>query len=265
VLPLLVSIGGGAHSSAISLGADLSDCRSSLRVGPVQCETVPTATNAALLHGEMNVPPTSGKSGEDAIEAFLANYGKPPREAVRALLDPTDENIRALLRKREETIAVASYLAERMSEIRQLESASDGPAASRLTDSSLMGLRITLFERPGQDKVESTLDAMRALADDFPLLKLQVGLVGNETARELRSLVSRLPPSLTAKFVRPEECNSSVLPFIRIEDLRTGKAAEFDATDADRDTLQRVIAGLRRPRAQRPAAPTLQDDGADSP
>jgi hypothetical protein len=51
---------------------------------------------------------------ESEVEASLAQWGKPPREAIRALLDPSDENVAALLKFQADSVARARRLAERM-------------------------------------------------------------------------------------------------------------------------------------------------------
>ena len=58
--------------------------------------------------------PMIGGVSDDDIQAFLANHGKPPIEAVRALLNPTDENIRALVAQKKRQLLIAAYVAERL-------------------------------------------------------------------------------------------------------------------------------------------------------
>lgn len=53
------------------------------------------------------------------VAAFLADYGKPPREAVRALLDPTDENIAAWMQAQQKTLAISAYVAQRLTALQE--------------------------------------------------------------------------------------------------------------------------------------------------
>ncbi len=258
-----VALSGGSNSagaassaglSTISSGVDISDCRSSLRVGPVHCTDAAgsrpigsQAADPADLAGQ-------GAANDAAIDAFLASYGKPPREAVRALLDPSDENIRALLQKREETIAVASFLAERMSELRNLEHAPSLRATGGPAGPPMLQVRITLYERPGQDAVEPAIESIRSRVERFPLLKAQVGLVGEKTPREPRALIARIPAPLTVRTVRPEDCNAAALPFVRLEDLRSGRILELDAAGIDRESLEMEIGNLKEAGEKAPGA-----------
>lgn len=96
-------------SAAGDPGPRIVDCHSALRPGWTRCATLAQQAQAVAR-----------KQGLDAnVAAFLANYGKPPQEAVRALLDPTDDNIRAWIRTQEKTLAVAAYVAQRMTALQQ--------------------------------------------------------------------------------------------------------------------------------------------------
>jgi hypothetical protein len=103
----------------LQAGATAPDCRSALHVGPVQCAGDPTRTDserAAAL--------------ERAVDAYLANFGKPPREAVRALLDPSDRNIELWAQEQRRTLAIAAFAAARLTAIQQ-DSAGPPPARPR--------------------------------------------------------------------------------------------------------------------------------------
>ena len=103
-LALLVSARVCAGQASLAPGAHASDCASALRIGIVSCR--------ATRNGAARADPTEAR-----VEAFLQQYGKPPREAVRALLDPTDENIAAWLRVQRRTVSIAAYVAGRMTEL----------------------------------------------------------------------------------------------------------------------------------------------------
>jgi hypothetical protein len=59
-----------------------------------------------------------------AIDAYLAAYGKPPRAAVRALLDPSDENVAALLAEQSRQELRAARVAARLTRLRERQSVS---------------------------------------------------------------------------------------------------------------------------------------------
>jgi len=236
--------------NALRPGADLADCRSALRTGPTACTDGPaTADTAAGEEGgapshpvDLAVPPL-----EAQVDAFLASFGKPPREAIRALLDPSDAHILAMARKQDETLAIAAYVAARMTQLQRQGAMSAAPgsgaAAPDLPD--LMQMSVTLYHRPDDVQAQPALKALQDLAQEVPALRAQVALVGEFTAQQLRREVARVAAPLTARAVRPDECAADALPFLRIEDLRFRRMREVDARDLAPADLRRLIAALR--------------------
>lgn len=100
-------------------GPRIADCESALRPGWTRCTTAAQRVLNGLRKQRLDAE----------ISAFLAGYGKPPREAVRALLDPTDDNIRAWIRAQRKTLSVAAYVAQRMTALQQ-ENSPDGAATT---------------------------------------------------------------------------------------------------------------------------------------
>jgi len=94
------------------------DCRSALRVGPVSCpDESPRAR--ALRTAAL----------ERSVDAYLSNFGKPPREAVRALLDPSDANIEAWARQQQDLLTLAARVAARLTEAQaRIAAQGGGPA-----------------------------------------------------------------------------------------------------------------------------------------
>ncbi len=90
-------------------GPRITDCRSALRPGWTRCATPAQQAWAVMRQHRI----------DERISAFLADYGKPPRYAVRALLDPTDDNIRAWIRAQQKTLAAAAYVARRMTALQR--------------------------------------------------------------------------------------------------------------------------------------------------
>jgi hypothetical protein len=184
---------------------------------------------------------------EGQVEAFLADYGKPPREAVRALLEPTDANIRALLRKQEETMAVAAYVAARMTELQQHGSSRERtrPESPAYDPAALLQMRVTLFEQAHDPDAADALSALRALALDLPDLQAQVSLVGTLRTQDLRAQIAGIPAPLTAAAIGMQDCDRAVLPFLRIEDLRQRRVRDIDARGITQPRLRAAIAALR--------------------
>jgi hypothetical protein len=142
VVPALLALAALAQACAAQAslvpGAPPGDCRSALRVGIVACQ----ATDAAAAQSGP-APAAARAVSEAQVDAFLQQWGKPPREAVRALLDPSDENILAWIGSQRSTLSVARYVATRMTELQArtddhrataaapaVNPAATGPAAS---------------------------------------------------------------------------------------------------------------------------------------
>jgi hypothetical protein len=254
LLALPASAQGGATSAAayvLEPGADLSDCRSALRAGPSRCAGSTVASAPAASGSPLAVQ--AGESGNAAdrleaqVDAYLAGFSKPPREAVRALLDPSDTNIRAMVRKQDETLAVAAYVAARMTQI-QRESAQAQPPGDSMPAAdlpALMQMSVTLFQRLGDAEAQPVRDALRALAQEVPALHAQVALVGIFSAQELRAALANVGAPLAAIAVRPDACAVEALPFLRIEDLRFRQVREIEARQLSSGQIHSLIVALR--------------------
>jgi hypothetical protein len=233
-----------AQLSSLATGADSSDCRSAMRLGPIRCDSLVEFRSVAGERGSLQDKVRgSDAATEVQIDAFLSNYGKPPREAVRALLDPSDSNVRALLRKQEETLAVATFLASRLSELRRKArtGANFGNRDSLATTVELARMRVRLFEKPGDPEAAIALKSLQSLAAASPALLAEVDLVAGSDAVGLAQEISKVPAPLQAAGIAPDDCVADELPFVRIEDLRSGRIAELDARDASADRLQAAI------------------------
>jgi hypothetical protein len=123
---LVVATGCAMAQETLVPGARSGDCRSALQLGIASCPRVIAApARMAADQGAGTAAPEltrvsagtapGGAPVTDAqIDAFLQQYGKPPKEAVRALLDPSDDNILAWLHARRRTLELARYVADRM-------------------------------------------------------------------------------------------------------------------------------------------------------
>ena len=252
-------------ADALTRGADLSDCRSALQVGPAHCRA-PTAPGNDGAGGEAG----SGSSGwaggsssaaeqmalEARVDAFLAAYGKPPREAVRALLDPSDAHIRAYLQKRQETLAVAAYVASRMTALQEaqaatLASSSVKPSAAAARDpAAFQQLRVWLVREGGDADGQDAQEPLRALVRQFPAIQAGVSLVGDFSARALRQEVTAIGPLLSVRVVAADAVDEQSLPYVQIEDLRERRVAIVSARSL---TLERLVGRILALRQEAPA------------
>jgi len=188
---------------------------------------------------------SSAQQMESRIDTYLANYGKPPREAVRALLDPSDDNIRALLAQQEKTLSLAGYVAARMTAFKQDSTAlsegigpRDGPSFGRM--------RISLHQSARDTSTRTTLRALAELVRSVPALQAGVALAGPLDSAQLSDAVGRIDPALSVTPAPKEPVDTLRMPFLRIEDLQNGTAYDFDAHDWNVDQIREAVIAVRR-------------------
>jgi hypothetical protein len=249
----MLMIAGHAQGVAVlDAGADLSDCHSALRVGPSVC---PAAMVAA---GRDDGPSPAGVTTsvprdplEREIDSFLSSYGKPPREAVRALLDPSDAHIAAMLAKQQETLAIAAYVANRMTAIQaQARGATaDARASAAREAASLAQMRSTLLLHAADPDAEGAADALRVAVDRIPSLQARVVLAGRLAPQRLRAMIARLDPRFTVEMVPDPAPDRSfdelALPVLLIEDLRSHRTMAISAAGVTAADLLEAMKALR--------------------
>jgi hypothetical protein len=230
---LVVALRGAAATSPVLVpGVTPSDCDSVLKVGLVSCRA-----RAAESHLTVSIT-------EAQISDYLSQYGKPPREAVRAMLDPTDANIAAWIRKQRQLISVATYVASRMTEIQSSLDAGGPhnmpPTTTELA--SMFQMRVTVFL---SDFNESSLRALRSV-QKFVLLYPSIDGRLVRVAPDNLGTLSRvafdtfLPLSVVSSgYIGPE------LPAIRLEDLRSGLSRWLPGTEVTPEFIRDQIVALR--------------------
>jgi hypothetical protein len=189
---------------------------------------------------------------DDRIDAYLANYGKPPREAIRALLEPSDDNIRDFLRMQNEKLAIVAYVARRMNELRNSELSPTAPRREpgHLPDGAYPQMRVYLLQRARDPAAVPAMHALRNLNLRLPEVQAGVLLVGSISPRELRNEIARIDVPLSVAVVSPEattmdQSDVDRLPLVRIEDLRNKRTVMMDARNVSEDQLLLRIAALR--------------------
>jgi hypothetical protein len=240
-------------------GADLTDCGSALHVGPQYCEQYLTRTETPVSIADTR----EAREMEDRVDAYLANFGKPPREAVRALLDPSDHNIRELLRMQQEKLALVAYVAARMT---ALQTSEGRPLNLAQTDpSAFLQMHISLVQRPRDPDARAALHALRDLARQVPALQAGVTIVGHFESAQLRGEITGIDTPLSVAVATPDSVAADQLPFLRIDDLRNQRVLVLDArTLTSADQLRETIVALRANAAQGTAqrVPGPADQGA---
>ena len=210
------------------------DCRSALRVGFVICgERTPESDTPQPI-------------SEAQVTEYLVNYGRPPREAVRALLDPSDRNIAAWIRKQRQIISIAAYVATRMTEMQSHLDAN--PADTTVMPVSqfpaMVQMRATLFLNAASASSEQAAHALQQVVSRYPSIDariVQVGLRAEERPPRQLELDTMLPVSITA----PETVNNIPLPSLLIEDMKYRTALRLDADNITAQHICNEIVALR--------------------
>jgi hypothetical protein len=201
------------RTEPLQAGSDANACENMLAPGPMElCHRAQSALPAVpavltpklpkpsapeplslALPSETHPPnkslPIGGVSEED-IDTFLANHGKPPREAVRALLNPTDANIRAMSAAQTRQIVNAVYVAERQAALNR-----DGKAARTLPPRELytvlphfLGMQLTLYIAPNCEPCTSAVADFRRLLDNYPVLQGRLAVIAERDEAVITAL-----------------------------------------------------------------------------
>jgi len=231
----------GASTSTLTVQAVLApgalpaDCRSALRIGIVIC-------------GQPALEKDHDQSVSEAqVREYLTNYGKPPREAVRALLEPSDTNIAAWLRKQREVISIASYVAARMTE---MQSQIDGDPQSLLPlplskESALIQMRVTLYLNATRANSRQAIQALQTVVARYPSVDGRLVQVGSPVDPFPSSMATKLDTVLPISVVASDAFDGVAIPTLLIEDLRTGRTRHIDASAITSQQICDQIVALR--------------------
>lgn len=225
---------GLAAQLVLMPGALLGDCRSALRVGVVTCgDRIGDFDNAQSV-------------SEAQVTEFLAEYGKPPREAVRALLDPSDNNIAAWIRKQRQVTSIASYVAKRMTEMQsQLKAGLLDPAIPASQLPAMVQMRATLFLNAESASSQRVADALHQVVGRYPSLDARIVQVGPQTERQPLNWLVKLDTTLPVSSASLEAVNHLPLPSLLIEDLRYQTTQRLDAANVTAKQICDQIVALR--------------------
>jgi hypothetical protein len=227
-----VAAQSGLASQLLVPGVLSLECRSALRIGVIACDDH-TDSNQAASVGEMQV------------NEFLANYGKPPREAVRALLDPSYSNISAWLRKQREVVAIASYVASRMTElgahIEGNPTTTPPMLASHLP--ATMQMRATLFFKLQDPASLQAIRALQGVVSRYPSIAGRLEQIGPPPASQRGTWLAALNTVMPISIASPDTTDNISLPSLLIEDLRYKTSLQVDATGLTaKEICDRIVA-----------------------
>lgn len=263
-----------AQSSALRVGPQDRRCDGAWALGPSECaqrderavsKESPEGRRAPPAQADRPPPPSPAvaatapqpapapasplqrqRVSEAEVDAYLAAHGKPPREAVRAILDPTDGNILAYQRRVQRDQAVALFIAQRLDELRR----ADAPDASIATDlAALAALRVRLHVVAQCEACDRSQRALQQLALAYPLMDVEVVYHGADSQLlwlEQARLGSTLPTRAAEAPERAQLAGHTV-PLLGLHDLRTERKTQV-AAPTEYEPLRTVLLAQRETR-----------------
>lgn len=292
----MLSIGAASLADPLQPGSDAPGCMNLLLPGAMspcseQREPLPIAAPSAppaprLIPPVVTAPaPLPSKPAEDVpkqntpsperhpavsvggitekeVDDYLSSWGKPPREAVRALLNPTEENIRALVDRHKRDEVVRNYMAGRMAQmvIEQNPRTPTTPRDSYLVLPRLVGLQMTLYVTPDCPTCDEAIANMKQLALEYPIVSTRV-IVITESELALVQIMLRWQltlPTSTMTSAQARERRLTLVPLFEVVDSRTQQSVRLSGV---RKPLDIVNTALTMRKASTPDAVTSAPRG----
>lgn len=239
------------------VGPQDRSCLSSFSVGYSKCAAEPPLIKSAPVEAKQpKVEPASVEPQQPAakpkgvaeadVDAYLQNYGKPTREAARAMLDPTDENIAAMARSIRQQTATASYVAGRMTNLQQIDPGliAINPSFTSEDLPFLSGMRVVLHTSVGCQECDKAVVLLQRLVAESPILDARVVVHGTNDAKALLMELGRVGITLPATAATQAQSKfSKFVPIALAADTRYGKEVllkEFGNTQEFRTSLANV-------------------------
>jgi len=249
---------GSVQAGELTPGSDAPACRNMLTPGSAHACSQERSRPAVERYG---IPPqargitASADRGEPAsdpvsekdVDDFLASYGKPPRSAVRALLDPTDGNIAAMRVDQSRREIVAAYVAQRLTEL-QARDAGPATVAEYRTLPYLVGMQVTAFVDAACEQCEELYRMLRRFIAADPIVDVRLAVVADSAEQAPLGALLTGGLAVPASTVSRQDVLAygiSALPAIMIEDLRSRRRRVIPA-DADSAQLHERIVAMRR-------------------
>jgi hypothetical protein len=231
-------------------GSDAAVCLSMLTPGSLQGCSAATVHRGPVAPGGTDSVPSSVRASEREIDDFLADYGKPPRSAVRALLNPTDENIAAMRAEQTRREVVAAYVAQRLTEIQQAAAGARVPGVPQLYAALpyFMGTRIVAYAPAQCRACDEMYGMLRQFIRDNPVADVQLGLIAEASATAPLDTLLEIGLPLPAFTLSSDQARARGVPpapVIEINDMRTGRRL-FVPSMIEAATLRDSVVGLRR-------------------
>lgn len=257
---LLLATSGVLAQPMTTPGPVDQGCFSSFRVGYSNCSDAredqakpPAATGAAPTaqpkpQTDTAKKPPNGAPTEADVDAYLANHGKPTREAARALLDPTDENIAAMARSMRQQAAVAAYVSGRMTAMQQVDPGLVvlNPSFNSEDLPMLSGMRVVLHVAPNCTACDRAAIVIQRMVAESPILDARIVMHGVSDVRALTLELGRMGITLPAEMATPTMSRfAKRVPIAAVADVRFSKEIEINEF-ANTQEVRATLTALRR-------------------
>lgn len=256
VLPVL--------AGSLSVGSDAPECNSMLHPGSmVRCVSaeeiksqrpeplVPTVLPPKPIPSSKKDEPLNSWSGvtEKDIDDYLASYGKPPRAAVRAILNPTDANIAQMGSEEKRMQVIASYVAQRWTEMQQSKSiASAAPTLDAYTMvPAFVGMRVTVVATAECKSCEAIVASVQQLLEEAPVVNARLMMITDDDTMPIETLVkwgSALPANIIS-FAQARRKGWTEVPTVEITDMKSKKQRTLSG-EIDLNRLKGTIMNMRK-------------------
>jgi hypothetical protein len=195
---------------------------------PVASPSAPAiATKSAVIGG------VSDKEVED----FLQRWGKPSSEAVRATLNPTDENIAAMRKRNMADVALARYIGNRSAQIDPTSSSPQNVESLGVGEApALIRMKVILYTGIKCPACDRQITGLQTLTTQAPMLDASIAVVGNVSEKDLIIELARLGVVLPMRIAPPGEINrlGKNPPFFHVVDLKNQSEGTLpSATESD--------------------------------
>jgi hypothetical protein len=184
---------------------------------------------------------------EREVDEFLAQYGKPPRSAVRALLDPSDENIAAMQAEQVHREIVAAYIAQRLTEMQTANGEID-PRGNKadLMLSHFVGVSIVAYVPADCGSCREMYRMLRRFARNNPAADVRLAVISETNGRAPLSALLTGQLSLPASTLSPTQAAERGIvsyPVLEVDDARTGERRLL-SPDIDAEALRDLVIAL---------------------
>lgn len=242
--PCMPRVGRQPPSALIAPGAAASAARGRMQAAPGLDAAADDARTAA--GGEQSVARHQGAPANADIDRYIADHGKPPREVARALLDPTDQNIAAMMRRLQRDQALAAYIGQRMTELAQSDPSLLMANGATMDLPAFTGLRLVLVTRPDCGACDRAAQALQQLVATYPTLDARVAVAGARDARHIVQEMARAGVTLPTA-AATDELLARVgrnPPYLLVADARQQREALMSAS-LDSAQLRRALLAFR--------------------